>query len=160
MSHLDNQRRLLSLAAQLESDAALSEDQRRLLASALHRIGAGEDANEVLGVSLKRGQKLSDAIAKQRMSLILHWVAGAVQPDPESGGKSMSIEAACELAVETIVPVAKAAFPGADNRRYDVDYIMRCWSEPAYAHMRSPYRGWFDSDYPYRAGPPRAQDPR
>ncbi len=89
------------------------------------------------------------------MSLILHWVAGAIQPDPASHRRAMSIEAACELAVTTIVPVAKATFPGADNRQYDVEYIMRCWAEPDYAHMRSPDRGWLDTDYPYQTGKPQ-----
>ncbi len=160
MSYLDNRRRLLDLAKQIDSGAVLSEEQKGFLAYALSRIGAGEDANEVLGVRLMRGQKLSDVIARQRMSLILHWVAGAIQPDPDSNERAMSVEAACELAVKTIVPFAKAMFPGAEDWQYDVEYLMRCWSEPDYAHLRSPGRGWFDTDYPYQAGKPNPQDPK
>jgi hypothetical protein len=160
MSYFDNQRILRELGRQIESDAPLSDDQKRFLAIALYRIGTGEDANKVLGVRPQRGQKLSDVVARRRMSLILHWVAGAIEPDPESTSKPMSVEDACALAVTTIVPAAKAKFPGSDNRKYDVEYITRCWSEPAYAHMRSPDRGWFDPDFPYYPAPEVSADPK
>lgn len=158
MSHLDHQRILLDLALQLGRGEPLSEEQQRFLAIAFYRIGTGENANKVLSVSIKRGERLSAVIARRRMSMILHWVAGAVQPDPGASNKPMSVEAACALAVTTIVPVAKAAFPGADNHQYEADYIFRCWSDPAYAHMRSLDRGWFDPDFPYYAAPGNDED--
>jgi len=149
VSYADQQRWLLDLAVQLSQGKPLLAEQKRFLSLVLYRIGSGEDANTVLRARKKRGEKLSDVIAKRRMSLILHWVACAINPDPDSAKKVMSLTAACELATTTIVPFAKAMFPGADNREYNTEYIQRCWGNPKYAHMRSTERGWFDADFPY-----------
>ena len=149
MDKYDHMRMLLELAYQLDRNEELSIEERKYLAFALARIGKGEDANKVLNLKLARGEKESDAIAGRRMSMILHWVACAVIPDEDLEFKGMSIEKACELACETIVPIAKNFYPGADKTKYDAEYIKRSWSEPANAHMRSPERGWFDPDFPY-----------
>lgn len=158
MSQLDHRRALLDLAYQLDRGEALSDEQRRFLAVVFYRIGRGEDANKVLGLEFGRGERLSDAIARMRMSMILHWVACRVKPDPSSDEKAMSIEKACALAVDTIVPMAKAVYPGADRRHYDAEYILHCWGKPEYAHMRSTERGWFDPDFPYSALPASVKD--
>lgn len=149
MSHLDKLRLLKDAAKQMLRGEPLSKEQLHYFGAVLLSISAGEDANVVLGVRPNRGQKDSDAVAKQRMSLILHWVAGAIEPDPQSGEKPLSIERACEQAIHSIVPIAKKLYPGADDRNYDVDYLVRCWSEPAYQHMRSSLRQFFDNDFPY-----------
>lgn len=160
MNHLDHQRILRDLGLQLDRDEPLSEEQQRFLAIVFYRIGTGEDANKVLNVRPHRGERLSAVIARRRMSMILHWVADAIQPDPGASDKAMSVQAACELAVEMIVPVAKTAFPGVDDRKYEAEYIFRCWSDSAYAHMRSPDRGWFDPDFPYYPAPETQEDPK
>jgi hypothetical protein len=149
MSHEDHKRALLALAYQIGSGEDLTRDQQEYLAIVFYRIATGEDANAVLDVRPTRGQKLSDVIARRRMSLILHWVAGAMRPDPNTDEQAMTLSEACVAAMDTIVPRAKKAFPGADNREYDAEYLARCWSDPAYAHMRSHGRGWFDQDFPY-----------
>lgn len=159
MNKYDYMRAWLDLSNQLNRGEALSDIQRKGLASIFCRIGNGEDANHVLGVSSGRGKKRSDAISRQRISMILHWVACNVQPVPDSSEKVMSIESACAQAVTTIVPVAKRAFPGEDRVNYDEEYIFRCWSEPQYAHMRSVTRGWFDPDFPYYRLP-AVKDPK
>lgn len=149
MNHEDHKRVLLSLAHQIDSGKELADSQRQYLAISIYRIATGEDANKVLGVKGTKGKKLSDVIGRRRMSMILHWVAGAMNPDPGTDEKAMTLSEACIAAMETVVPMAKATFPGAENREYDADYIARCWSEPAYVHMRSTERGWFDPDFPY-----------
>ena len=149
MSHFDNRRVLDSLSLQLFHGETLSPEQMKFLAVTFWRISNGEDANAVFGVRPSRGQKNSDAVAKKRMSLILHWVAGAVEPDIQSNQKPLTIAQACELAMETIVPLAKQVFPGADDCTYDAEYLFRCWSEPAYQHMRSADRKFYDADFPY-----------
>lgn len=149
MNHLDHRRALGDLACQVARGDPLTDDQRDYLALVLFRISTGEDANVVLQVTPTQGVSDSDAIARRRMSLILHWVACAVNPDPNSTKKAMSIETACGLATNTIVPLAKAMFPGADGVAYDSEYIQRCWGKREYAHMRSSERGLFDPDYPY-----------
>jgi hypothetical protein len=153
MSHLDHQRWLLDMATQLAEGQPLSAEQSLFLAVVLYRIGTGEDANAVLSTRPKRGEKLSAVIARRRMSLILHWVACAISPDPTSKTKAMSLSAACELAMTTVVPLAKSVFPGGDDKEYDADYILRCWSSPRYSHMRSTARNWFDADFPYQPSP-------
>jgi len=153
VNRYDQMRALRGLAQQLDSGEELSAEQRNFLGLALYRIGTGEDANVAFNVQGGRGLKLSDVIARRRMSVILHWVACAVDADSEPGEAAMSIEAACVEAVDSIVPVAKEAFPGADHCVYDVDYIRQCWTDPKYAHLRSPMRGWYDPDFPYAALP-------
>ena len=149
MSHLDKRRVLGALSEQLYREEPLSQDQLKYLAAVFYRIANGEDANKVLEVRPGRGQRTSDAIANKRMSLILHWVAGAIAPNSESKEKPLTVADACVLAMESIVPVAKIMYPGADKCTYDAEYIARCWSEPAYQHMRSPSRSFFDNDFPY-----------
>lgn len=125
----------------------------QFLSIAFYRISTGEDANKVFQVKLKPGQKLSDVTARRRLSVILHWIACAIDPDPDSKEKSTSVESACELAVQTIVPAAKRMYPGADDNNYEAEYLLRCWHAPEYAHLRSTERGWFDPDYPYYFSP-------
>ncbi len=149
MNRFDHMRALLDLAHRLGRGDELSANERDFLSIALYRIGTGEDANVAFNVQRGRGLKLADVIARRRMSVILHWVACAVDADAESGETAMSIEAACVEAVGSIVPLAKEAFPGADHCVYDVDYIRQCWNDRKYAHMRSPMRGWLDPDFPY-----------
>ncbi len=149
MSHLDKRRVLDALSRQLLRGELLSPEQSEYLGVALWRIANGEDANAVLEVRPKKGQRQTGAIARQRMSLILHWVAGAMEPGPTSCASPLTVEQACELAVDSIVPIAKKAFPGADDCTYDVEYLVRCWSEPGYQHMRSIDRQFYDDDFPY-----------
>ena len=149
LSPEDHKRALLDLSHQLASGDDLTDSQKQYLAIVFYRIATGEDANKVLGVRLERGVKKTDLVARRRMSFILHWVACAMYPDPQTDKQAMTLTQACEAAISAIVPLAKKKFPGADHHTYDVEYIERCWSEPTYAHMRSTQRRWFDPDYPY-----------
>lgn len=153
MNRYDHMRVLQDLAYQLDSGEPLSDEQRRYIAIAIYRISTGEDANRVFNVDSKKGHKLSDVISRRRMSMILHWVAGAIQPDPTCKEKPMSVEKACEQATTTIVPIAKAKYPGGDTHAYDAEYIMRRWHDAKYQHMQSPERNWFDPDFPYHPLP-------
>lgn len=159
MSHLDQRRELLALAGKLKIGQELTDAQRNFLASALVQISAGEDANSAFKLKLKPGEKKTDAIARCRLSLMLHWIACYVQGESHSSEKSISVEAACEEAMTTIVPFAKSIYPGADRHTYDAAYLLRCWHDPAYAHMRSATRGWTEPDFPYWQ-PPKVNDPK
>ena len=150
MSHEDQKRILLDLARQLDAGEELDASQMRYLAIVFYRIASGENANVVLGVKPSRGQKPADITNRRRMSMILHWVACAMQPSPSSDQKAMTLAEASVLAMDTVVPKAKLAFPGAEDKIYDADYIQRCWTDPAYAHMRSTKRTFFDKDLPYQ----------
>jgi hypothetical protein len=149
VNHEDQKRALSDLSLRLNRGDLIAEGEMQQLASMLSRIGAGEDANQVLRVKPNRGQKRSDVVANQRMSLILHWVAGCIYPDPDSDEKAMTVAQACEAAVNTIVPVAKQIFPGADDCTYEVEYLQRCWHDKQRKYRRSPLRSPLDPDFPY-----------
>jgi len=149
MSHLDKRRIIGALSRQIFNGESLSPEQSRYLGTALQRISNGEDANAVFEVRPKRGQRNNGAIARKRLNLIMHCMAGLMEPDPTGCESTPTVEEACIWATQTIVPVAKKAFPGADDCNYDVEYLMRCWSAPEYQHMRSPVRQFYDDDFPY-----------
>jgi len=149
MSHLDNLRGLRLLGMTLYEGKALLDEEKKFLAIVLLRIARGEDANEVLGVKLRRGKKEKDVIARQRMSFILQMVECFMLPESDSQKQGMSLEEACYKAKDEIVPIAKKRYPGADKTRYTAGYIQRCHSSPEYKHMRSPIRTWADDDFPY-----------
>jgi hypothetical protein len=148
VSIADQRRRLLLLAQKL-GRGKLSKLDKSYLCEVLNRIGSGEVPDKVLGLRRTRGQKASDEHARRRMSLILHWVAGRIAPEPGSHKKAISIEKACEEALDTIVPAAKRMYPGADDREYDAQYLVRCWGAGEYTHMRKLERAWTDDDNPY-----------
>jgi|688.fasta_scaffold1456403_2 hypothetical protein len=149
MSPEDHRRAYLDLASQLENGEDLTEDQKRWLAATFYRLANGEDARKVFSLVRESGQKLADVIARQRMSLILHWVATAIHPEQGGTQRAKTLAEACEEAVVVIVPTAKRMFPGRDDAQYDAEYIQRCWSDPRYEHMRKPNRTWFEPDYPF-----------
>jgi hypothetical protein len=148
MSHLDNRRILGALGYRVLKREKLSEEEASYLGIVLGRIARGEDANQVLGVRPAKGRTDAGAVARKRLSWILSWIAAKTEPD--ANGRKMSIEDACASAVNSVVPVAKQMFPGADSRAYDADYLMRCWSEPKYKHMRTSKRSFYDEDFPYK----------
>ena len=148
MSYLDNRRMLDKLSLAIYQGNELPEE-REYLVIALFRIATGEDANEVLGVKPTTGRSERDAIAKQRISFILHWVRSYMDANPASDEKRITLEEACIEAEKMIVPVAKKRYPGADMTQYTAEYIQRCHTSPRYKHMRSEIRRWTDDDFPY-----------
>jgi hypothetical protein len=156
MSPGDHRRILGALAQQLACGEDLTPEQREFLSRAFYRISNGGDANEVFGVKRGRGKKVKDDLARQGLSQILHWVACAISPDPSSDERAMSVEDAIELAVQEIVPSVLANMPEGDKYEYSVEYLMSCWSDPRYKHMRSPARTFWDPDFPYHS--PLAND--
>jgi hypothetical protein len=95
------QYRLRKIAVDLRDGAALSSDDRNFLIGALWGIGNGDDANVILGVKAKRGQrKTADETSKRdRMRIVIGWIAAAVQP-AESGGRGLSVDDAIASAAE------------------------------------------------------------
>jgi hypothetical protein len=149
MSHEDQRRALLDLAYQLDCKEPLSDAQQAYLATVFYRIGSGEDANVVLQTRLMKGQKISDIDARKKMSFILHWIAGAIAEDDNANIPPISLEAALQKASTDVVPLANKIFGNVDQHAYDVDYLRTCWKSSKYAHIKSPDRGYFDSDNPY-----------
>jgi hypothetical protein len=155
----DHRRIYLQLAEDIRLDQ-LSQDQKTLLSVVFYQIGKGGDANAVLGLNLKKGQKRSDGDARQRLSLVMHYIACLLDEPKVKGGRKMSVQAACEKAMATIVPASKALYPSAKGPAYDADYLIRCWHAPEYAHMRSTNRSLYDADAPDALVLPRKKNTR
>lgn len=154
MRPTDHRRIFLKLAEEIASDR-LSPAQKQYLTVVFQRIGRGEDPRVVLGVKLERGQKQNDDSARQRLSFILHWIAGLLDGNTINGKRKMSVETACEKAMDSVVPVSKKLFPGAGGRIYDAQYLSRCWYASEYAHMQSVTRSVYDASSPYERLPPK-----
>jgi hypothetical protein len=141
MNHLDNQRILGDLARQMKHGEPLSKEQLDYLEKALERVSNGEDANVVLGVRATRGKSEKDAAARSKHSLILHWMACAI----DSGG--LTIEQACVEAMQHIVPAAHQLFGNPDNSIYDAEYLKKLWYRNP--EMQNLDRDVFDHAFPY-----------
>jgi len=151
MSHLDNKRILLELSDRTRRPEQLSKEESMFLASALQSIANGEDANNVFEIRPKRGQSDADALARQKLSFIMHWIACAIKPinDPISPGLGLSVEKACEEAFATVVPVADNMFGNSKKAVYDADYLKKCWYQHDKKHMQDINRNSYHPDYPY-----------
>jgi hypothetical protein len=143
----DHRRIYLQLAEDIRLDQ-LSQDQKIWLSTVFYRIGTGEDPTKVLNLDLKKGQKRSDGAARQRLSLVMQYIACLLDEPKIKGRRTMSLKAACENAMVTIVPASKALYPSTKGPAYDADYLIRCWHAPEYAHMRSTNRSLYDADAP------------
>ena len=145
MSHEDQKRRLRLLALMLAENKPLAIAERDYLARSLHAIGSGDDANQVFGTRLAKGQKISDVDAKRKLSFILHWVAGAISSSNNS--PKITLEQALIEAEQVVVPIANRIFGNIDNFTYSVEYLKKCWHK--YPHMQSLDRNTYDDDYPF-----------
>jgi hypothetical protein len=95
------QYRLRKIAVDLLHGPALSSDDRDFLIGAIWGIGKGDDANFMLGVKAKRGErKTPEQVAKRdKMRFALSWIAAAIRP-AENEGLGMSLDEAIESAAK------------------------------------------------------------
>lgn len=150
MSHLDKRRHLLALSAQIARKESLSDEQLTVLALVCFRIGNGENANKVLSVTPQKGRSYADAIARIKLSFILHWIKGAITPmDSDPPGLGLTIEAACEQAWEKIVPAANTIYGNPSGAEYSPEYLKKCWFQADKKHMQNAGRNFYDDDNPY-----------
>ena len=71
MNPLDIRKRLAAFAYKMENKALLTDEEYSYLQKVFLRIAAGEDANEVLGVSFSKGKSKNDAVGRQKLSAVL-----------------------------------------------------------------------------------------
>jgi hypothetical protein len=92
--------RARKIAADLE-DGTLGVDERQFLIQALRRIGDGEDANEVLGVKAKRGERKSKESRRKAEQVIfdLPFISSLMSPPPDGWG--LTFDEALERAAKT-----------------------------------------------------------
>lgn len=151
MSVRKQKRRLKQWSDHLLNGDELSAEARNWLAVAFVKIAGGEDANKALGLNYSAGHSNYDDLKRQQLSVALHWVAGAIQPEDGDGdgdgtGLGLSITAACKKASELY----------GRNFKYkgrkiilDPEYLRQCWYNKRYKHMRNHSRHIDDPDFPY-----------
>jgi len=146
LNPLDYRKNLAAFAQQMQSKKAPTGEQYQYLANAFQRISEGEDANVVLGVKFQKNQTKTSAAARQKLSAILHWIAGAITPvDGDRPGLGLTLEEAFVQAT----PLARKLFGVESSDKYDASYIRKCWYAADKKHMQDPVRGHFDQDSPY-----------
>lgn len=95
------QYRLRDIANKLENGAGLTPSDSEFLVESLKRIAQGADANEVLGVKAKRGErKTAREIAKKdKARSAIAWIASVIRSEKE-GGLGISFDDAIARAAE------------------------------------------------------------
>ena len=132
MNPIDIRKRLHAFAIKMEKKLPLDDEEYLYLNRVFSRIAAGEDANEVLGILYSRGHSENDAIGRQKLSRVLHWVAGAIDPDTGFGYK-----------LEEALQIAHKEF----DYPHDLGYLRKRWYEQT--EMQSAFRKWSDPDSPF-----------
>jgi hypothetical protein len=140
---IDYRKNLAAFVLQMQQKQGLTDLQFKYLAEAFKKIVAGEDANKVLGLNYSAGNGPNKALTRQKMSLVLHWIACAIEPINRDG-LGYTLEKAC-VEAQTL---AQTLFGVSGSEQYDASYLKKCWYKPENAHMRSPTRNHFDPDSP------------
>lgn len=133
MNPLDTRKRLAAFAEKMQKKAPLAEEEYTYLQNVFSRISAGEDANKVLGVSFSKGNSENDALGRQKLSAVLHWVACAIDTDTGHG-----------YTLEEALKIAHKAF----HYPHDLAYLRKKWYE--HKAMQSSSRHWSDPDSPFQ----------
>ncbi|MGD0635672.1 MAG: hypothetical protein ABSA13_15600 [Beijerinckiaceae bacterium] len=121
------QYKLRKIAIDLENGGALEANELRFLVAALKRIGQGEDANVVLSVKAKRGERKTpkQTAKRDKIRFALGWIASAIRSH-EDGGLGMSLDEA----------FASASESGVDGFGLAEDTLRTHWGN--YREFRSP----------------------
>jgi hypothetical protein len=122
-----------------EDRQSLSPEDLSFLTTALDRIGAGDDANEVLGVKAGRGERktVESAQKKTLIELAMSWIAAVIIPK-EEGGLGKTLDQAFEAAARQIPGNANlpgdANLPNNANFGLSEDTLRQYWAD--YPQMR------------------------
>jgi hypothetical protein len=135
MSPLDTRKYLAAFVRQIQAGEPVTDEQREYFAEVFDRISQGEDANAVLGLKFEVGKTEDAAQKRQKMSLILHWISGAINKSDLHETDPYTLDAACVRAVEVF------------SLEFDASYLKKQWYN--YQHMQDPIRTWRDEDSPF-----------
>ena len=98
MSVRKGQRRLRKIAQNLEDDRPLSKVDKHFLIDALNQIATGEDAELMLAVKAKRGERKghADKLRKFNDQFIFSWIYAATMSEKD-GGLGLTIKEAASI---------------------------------------------------------------
>jgi len=136
MNPIDHRKNWIAFVHQMQSKNPLTPVQFEHLAKIFKEILDGKDANEALGLKYKRGNTEGKAIARQKISLVLFWVACACESESD-GGLGLTLNEAFIKASEVF-----------EKFGYSPEMIEKYWYQEDKSHMRNALRGYFDQDSP------------
>ena len=137
MNPIDHRKNWITFTHQLRAKKALQPEQFEHLAKVFEDILNGVDANEALGLKYARGNSPDKATARQKISLVLHWVSCAIAPESEDG-LGMSLAEAFEAAADAF-----------EQFGYPPEQIEKYWYHKDKLHMHNEEQGHFDQDSPF-----------
>jgi hypothetical protein len=149
-------RRLGKVAKGLNDWDGVSDEVRSCLIESLELIAKGMDANEALGLTLARGEKLSNEKHRLNLAKLFHWILGAQQKAPDGYGLSVTaaLEAAASLSQggtwtdpKTKEVLGKGDFPV--FRRISYEALRKAWYNPDYSDLKKLEINESDFDFPY-----------
>ena len=137
MNPLDHKKNWMAFLSQLKAQIPLQPEQFDHLAKVFEEILVNDiDADVALGLAYPRGHSKNDALARQKLSRVLHWIACATDADP--------IHDVPPLSLNKAFTEASKLFRGFTPVR-----LRKEWYDKKNAHMRDPIRGHFDPDSPF-----------
>ena len=116
-----NQYRLRKIAMDLEYRKKLSICDTNFLIHALRQIGEGQDANEALGVKVRKGERKNPAnTAKANYPrFALSYIATLIAPKSEDG---------CDMTLEDAIEYAAKSFKGNPKFGYSAETLTHYWN--------------------------------
>jgi len=116
-----NQYRLRKIAMELEFGNELSIPDTYFLIQALRKIGEGGDANEALGVKVRKGERKNPAntAKKNYPRFTLSYIATLIAPESDGG---------CGMTLEDAIEYAAKSFKGNANLGYSAETLTHYWN--------------------------------
>ena len=138
MNPIDHKKNWLAFLDQLRAKKPLQPEQFEHLATVFEEILVNDvDPRLALGLAYSRGNKESDAHARQLISAVLQCVACYIEDDPIHSSPPLTL-------AEAFVRVADE-FPRCP---YTAEQIEKYWYQKDKAHMRDTVRSYYDQDSP------------
>jgi hypothetical protein len=138
---------LLHTADQLEKGTPFTTEQMQFWANIFRRIGEGESPDMVLNLKRKKGEKSTDDLKRQKISLVLHLIASYYRPhnDPRLPPEP---KFSLEEAIEKVLPSVQKIM--GDKKNYDFELVRSWWYDVDKKHMNSAIRTAIEPDTPFR----------
>ena len=129
-------KRFKAASVLLKNGEGFTEEDKSFFMRCFEKIGDGADANEVLGLTYKRGSSLTNENARIKLKLMFSWISGAIDSDKNLGHMTDA------LTVENALTQAANIFC------YNFEALRRAWYNKNYQHLKGNSLGPLDMDSP------------